>query len=67
MLAFQSYADVLVVVDPQDYPVLIEHLQGKGDVEEEKFRKRLAWKAFQHVASYDSAVAEWLWKQTNSG
>ena len=30
MLAFQNHADVLVVVDPEDYPVLIEHLQGKG-------------------------------------
>ena len=60
MLAFQNHADVLVVVDPEDYPVLIEHLQGKGDVEEEKFRKRLAWKAIKHVASYDLAVSEWL-------
>ncbi|KAL6209718.1 hypothetical protein ACLB2K_020658 [Fragaria x ananassa] len=25
----------------------------------------LAWKAFQHVASYDSAVSEWLWRQTS--
>ncbi len=24
-------------------------------------RRYLAWKAFQHVASYDSAVAEWFW------
>ena len=45
MLAFQNHADVLVVVDPEDYPALVEHLQGKGDVE--KFRKHLAWKAFQ--------------------
>ena len=56
-----------MVVDPEDYPVLIEHLQGKGNIEELMLRKRLAWKAFQHAASYDSAVAEWLWKQTNSG
>jgi AICAR transformylase/IMP cyclohydrolase PurH len=27
----------------------------------------LAWKAFEHVASYDSAVSEWLWKQSNKG
>ncbi|KAH7436320.1 hypothetical protein KP509_05G013600 [Ceratopteris richardii] len=31
------------------------------------FRRRLAWKAFQHVAAYNSAVSEWFWKQTNSG
>jgi phosphoribosylaminoimidazolecarboxamide formyltransferase/IMP cyclohydrolase len=56
-----------VVVDPEDYPVLIEHLEGKGIIEEETLRKHLAWKAFQHTASYDSAVAEWLWKQRDSG
>jgi phosphoribosylaminoimidazolecarboxamide formyltransferase/IMP cyclohydrolase len=54
-----------VVVDPQDYPVLIEFLKGEGD--DQQFRRRLAWKAFQHVASYDSAVSEWLWKQTAGG
>jgi AICAR transformylase/IMP cyclohydrolase PurH len=32
-----------------------------------KHNSRLAWKAFQHVASYDSAVSEWLWKQTAGG
>jgi AICAR transformylase/IMP cyclohydrolase PurH len=52
-----------VVVDPNDYPLLVEFLKGGGD--DQHFRRRLAWKAFQHVASYDSAVAEWLWKQTS--
>ena len=52
-----------MVVDPQDYPLLLEFLKGGGD--DQLFRRRLAWKAFQHVASYDSAVAEWLWKQTS--
>lgn len=58
---------MLVIVDPEDYTSLIEHLQGKGTMEDHAFRKMLAWKAFQHVASYDSAVAEWLWKQTCTG
>ncbi|KAH7443196.1 hypothetical protein KP509_02G025100 [Ceratopteris richardii] len=31
------------------------------------FKRRLAWKAFQHVAAYNSAVFEWFWKQTKSG
>ncbi|KAG6409418.1 hypothetical protein SASPL_127457 [Salvia splendens] len=60
--AAKNHQDVLVVVDPSDYPELLEHLkEGRDD---EQFRRRLAWKAFQHVASYDSAVSEWLWKQT---
>lgn len=50
----------MVVVDPEDYPELLAKLQGEGG--ECTFRRKLAWKAFQHVSSYDSAVAEWLWK-----
>uniref|UniRef100_A0A2N9H7N1 MGS-like domain-containing protein n=1 Tax=Fagus sylvatica TaxID=28930 RepID=A0A2N9H7N1_FAGSY len=61
--AAKNNKDVLVVVDPNDYPLLVEFLKGGGD--DQHFRRRLAWKAFQHVASYDSAVAEWLWKQTS--
>ncbi|KAK4438402.1 Bifunctional purine biosynthesis protein PurH [Sesamum alatum] len=60
--AAKNHKDVLVVVDSKDYPALLDYL--KGALDDQQFRKRLAWKAFQHVASYDSAVSEWLWKQT---
>jgi phosphoribosylaminoimidazolecarboxamide formyltransferase / IMP cyclohydrolase len=60
----QNHKDVLVVVDSEDYPALLEFLKGNQD---EQFRLKLAWKAFQHVASYDSAVSEWLWKQSAGG
>ncbi|KAJ4849915.1 hypothetical protein Tsubulata_011727 [Turnera subulata] len=60
--AAKNHKDVLVVVDSQDYPALLEFLKGGQD--NQQFRRKLAWKAFQHVASYDSAVSEWLWKQT---
>ncbi|CAA0840033.1 AICARFT/IMPCHase bienzyme family protein [Striga hermonthica] len=60
--AAKNHKDVLVVVDSNDYPALLEYLQ--GGQKDQHFRRKLAWKAFQHVASYDSAVAEWLWKQT---
>ncbi|CAO2168384.1 unnamed protein product [Urochloa humidicola] len=63
--AAKNHKDVLVVVDHKDYPALLEYLEGKQD--DEDFRRKLAWKAFQHVASYDSAVSEWLWKQSNKG
>lgn len=55
----------MVVVDVQDYPALLEFLKGGQD--DQQFRKALAWKAFQHVLSYDSAASEWLWKQTGEG
>lgn len=61
----QNHKDVLVVVDTEDYPALLEFLKGSED--DQQFRRKLAWKAFQHVASYDSAVSEWLWKQTVGG
>ncbi|KAB2607883.1 bifunctional purine biosynthesis protein purH-like [Pyrus ussuriensis x Pyrus communis] len=61
--AAKNHKDVLVVVDSEDYPALLEFL--KGDKDDQQFRRKLAWKAFQHVASYDSAVSEWLWKQTS--
>ncbi|XP_024025437.1 uncharacterized protein LOC21398615 isoform X2 [Morus notabilis] len=61
--AAKNHKDVLVVVDSQDYPELMEFLKGNQD--DQQFRRRLAWKAFQHVASYDAAVAEWLWKQSS--
>ncbi|KAL2931023.1 Bifunctional purine biosynthesis protein PurH [Bienertia sinuspersici] len=60
--AAKNHKDVLVVVDPQDYPSLLDYL--KENQNDEQFRRKLAWKAFQHVAAYDSAVSEWLWKQT---
>ncbi|KAK0579413.1 hypothetical protein LWI29_026074 [Acer saccharum] len=63
--AAKNHKDVLVVVDSEDYPALLEYLKGNQD--DQQFRRKLAWKAFQHVASYDSAVSEWLWKQTVGG
>ncbi|KAF6160207.1 hypothetical protein GIB67_016643 [Kingdonia uniflora] len=60
--AAKNHKDVLVVVDSQDYPALLDFLKGCED--DQNFRRQLAWKAFQHVASYDSAVSEWMWKHT---
>ncbi|KAG2422701.1 hypothetical protein HXX76_015865 [Chlamydomonas incerta] len=66
--AAKNMAHVAVVVDPADYPELLEQLKkGSGSAEFAEFRKRLAWKAFQHCSSYDAQVAEWLWKQVGSG
>lgn len=58
--AAKNQRDVVVVVDPGDYARVIQSL-ATGSVSSEE-RRRLAWKAFQHVASYDAKVAEWLWR-----
>ncbi len=56
--AAKNFPHVLVVVDPADYKMILEQLQsGKVGLEE---RKRLAQKAFQHVAAYDTAIAQYL-------
>ena len=62
--AAKNHADVCVVVDPSDYEPLLEHLAGDSSSSDaQAFRRRLAWKAFQHCSSYDATVSEWLWNQ----
>ena len=56
--AAKNFPDVVVVVDPGDYERVGRLLAG-GDVPAEE-RRRLAAKAFQHVALYDTAVAAYL-------
>ena len=56
--AAKNFPHVLVVVDPADYGSLLDLLRG-GSVPLEE-RRRLALKAFQHVASYDTAIAQYL-------
>jgi phosphoribosylaminoimidazolecarboxamide formyltransferase/IMP cyclohydrolase len=54
----KNFPSVIVVVDPADYPLVLEKLKGKGlDMAE---RKRLAQKAFQHTAVYDTAISQYL-------
>jgi len=56
--AAKNFPHVLVVVDPEDYgPVLASLRAGAVSFEE---RRRLAEKAFQHVALYDTAIAGYL-------
>ncbi len=56
--AAKNFPHVLVVVDPADYGTLLDLLRSGAVPLEE--RRRLALKAFQHVASYDTAIAQYL-------
>jgi len=56
--AAKNFPSVIVVVDPADYPLILEGLKAGGLGLEE--RKHLAQKAFQHVAVYDTAIAQYL-------
>ncbi len=56
--AAKNFPHVLPLVDPADYPAALAALcSGAVPLEE---RRRLAAKAFQHVASYDTAIASYL-------
>jgi phosphoribosylaminoimidazolecarboxamide formyltransferase/IMP cyclohydrolase len=72
--AAKNHADVAVVVDPSDYAPLLEALaaeqksgEGARSASGAALRKKLAWKAYQHTASYDAQVSEWLWAQGAGG
>ncbi len=56
--AAKNFPAVLVVVDPADYESVLAKIAA-GTIEPAE-RKRLARKAFQHVAAYDTAIAQYL-------
>src|SRR4030065_36637 len=60
--AAKNFPGVIVIVDPADYQPIIEKLR-QGDLPLDE-RKRLAQKAFQHVAVYDTAIAQYLRQDT---
>jgi phosphoribosylaminoimidazolecarboxamide formyltransferase / IMP cyclohydrolase len=54
----KNFPSVIIIVDPADYELVLSKLKAGGlDMAE---RKRLAQKAFQHVAIYDTAIAQYL-------
>ncbi len=56
----KNHQDVLVVVDPDDYGLVLENLDGGIDFD---LRRRLAIKAFRHTAQYDATIASYLGAQ----
>jgi phosphoribosylaminoimidazolecarboxamide formyltransferase/IMP cyclohydrolase len=55
--AGKNFRDVLVVVDPADYPKVLEQLARAGGPSPE-FRFSLMRKAFAHTAEFDSLIAQ---------
>ena len=56
--AAKNHASVAVVVNPNQYPEILEAVAGSGFTDE--LRTELAAKAFAHTAAYDMAVAGWM-------
>jgi phosphoribosylaminoimidazolecarboxamide formyltransferase/IMP cyclohydrolase len=59
--AAKNYEFVLPVVDPTDYPVVVELLR-KGRIDLD-LRREFAAKVFAHTADYDAAIATYLTPQ----
>jgi phosphoribosylaminoimidazolecarboxamide formyltransferase/IMP cyclohydrolase len=58
--AAKNHASVTVVVEPEDYAlVLSEIAAGKGSTSPE-LRRRLAAKAYARTAAYDAAISTWF-------
>jgi len=57
--AAKNHASVGVVVDPSDYPGVLEELRAAGSLSSDT-RRRLARAAFAHSAAYDAAIVEWF-------
>jgi len=57
--AAKNFVDVLVVVDPADYPAVLEELDRPGGPSL-SFKFDMARKAFAHTAGYDLAIASTL-------
>ena len=57
--AAKNHESVGIVVDPSDYPTVIDELSSDGSLSDET-RRRLARTAFAYTAAYDAAIVEWL-------
>ena len=56
--ASKNHRDVLPVVDPADYPGVVDRLAAGGTALD--YRLRMAVKAFSHTAAYDAAIVAYL-------
>ncbi len=60
--AAKNFAHVGVVVDPSDYGWVVEKLDQQDGLSWQD-RRHLASKAFDHVAGYDAAIANWFHRE----
>jgi phosphoribosylaminoimidazolecarboxamide formyltransferase/IMP cyclohydrolase len=58
--AAKNHDAVAVVVDPADYPAVLEELRASGGSLSDASRFRLAVKSFRHTGAYDAAIAMYL-------
>lgn len=60
--AAKNYQDVAVVINPQDYPVILEELKKNNGEVSLDTKKKLAVKVFEHTSFYDGIITHYLRK-----
>jgi phosphoribosylaminoimidazolecarboxamide formyltransferase / IMP cyclohydrolase len=63
--AAKNFPDVVIIVDPSDYDAIGDMLANGGVSMDQ--RRRLASKAFQHVAGYDTLISAYLREPDTQG
>ncbi|WDL69225.1 bifunctional phosphoribosylaminoimidazolecarboxamide formyltransferase/IMP cyclohydrolase [Helicobacter winghamensis] len=63
--AAKNFASVLIVTNPSDYTKVLEKLQNEQNTLE--FRQQMMIKAFEHTASYDCMIANYMNQRFNGG
>jgi phosphoribosylaminoimidazolecarboxamide formyltransferase/IMP cyclohydrolase len=58
--AAKNHERVTVVVDPDDYPLVLGELQKGGGAVSDALRFHLACKVYAHTSAYDGAIAAYL-------
>ncbi|QNI96170.1 bifunctional phosphoribosylaminoimidazolecarboxamide formyltransferase/IMP cyclohydrolase [Synechococcus sp. RS9902] len=62
--AAKNHADVAVLTSPDQYDRLLTAMAESGGSVPSELRRELALEAFQHTASYDTAISRWMADQT---
>jgi phosphoribosylaminoimidazolecarboxamide formyltransferase/IMP cyclohydrolase len=62
--AAKNHADVAVLTSPDQYDRLLTAMAESGGGVPSELRRQLALEAFQHTASYDTAISRWMAEQT---
>ena len=62
--AAKNHRDVAVIVDPNDFEVVIDELGARSSLSD-SLRFHLAAKAFEHTAAYDGAIANYFGRKQN--
>ena len=63
----KNHAHVTIVVNPSDYSMIEEELENNQGSISKETRFKLATKAFEHTASYDGMIANYLGKIVENG